>query len=58
MKAIANLIWLLCGGLGIAMEYLVSSLLLMITIVGIPWGKMHFRLMGLALAPFGKTVVR
>ena len=28
------------------------------TIVGIPWGKMHFRLMGLALAPFGKTVVR
>ena len=29
----------------------------MITIVGIPWGRMHFRLMRLALAPFGKTIV-
>ena len=23
----------------------------------IPWGKMHFRLMRLALAPFGKEIV-
>nr|WP_255325121.1 YccF domain-containing protein [Prevotella sp. BV3P1] len=24
---------------------------------GIPWAKMHFRLMRLALAPFGKQIV-
>ena len=28
------------------------------TIVGIPWGKMHIRLMRLAVAPFGKMVAR
>lgn len=28
------------------------------TIVGIPWGKMHISLMGLAAAPFGKMVAR
>ena len=27
-------------------------------IVGISWGKMHISLMGLAVAPFGKMVVR
>ena len=53
MKAIANLIWLLCGGLGIAMEYLVSSLLLMITIVGIPWGIATMRLGVLAVCLIG-----
>lgn len=28
------------------------------TIVGNTWGKMHFRLLGLAVAPFGKMVAR
>ena len=57
MKILGNIIWLVFGGLGIAVEYFVSSLLLLITIIGIPWGKMHFRLMRLALAPFGKEIV-
>ena len=58
MKILRNIIWLVFGGLGIAVEYFVSSLLLLlITIIGIPWGKMHFRLMRLALAPFGKEIV-
>ena len=33
------------------------GLLLCITIIGIPWGKMHFRLAKLALSPFGMEVV-
>ena len=28
-----------------------------ITIIGIPWGKMHFRLAKLALSPFGMEVI-
>ena len=28
----------------------------MITIIGIPFGKMHFRLAKLALSPFGKEL--
>lgn len=30
----------------------------MITIIGIPFGIASFKLAGLALVPFGKTVVR
>ena len=57
MTILGNIIWLLFGGLNIAIEYFIASLIMMITIVGIPWGKMHFRLMLLAIAPFGKEIV-
>ncbi len=38
MKTLGNLIWLICGGLLSAVEYLLASLLMMITIIGIPFG--------------------
>jgi len=44
MKILGNIIWLVFGGLGIAVEYFVSSLLLMITIIGIPFGIATMRL--------------
>ena len=56
MKTLGNLIWLLCGGVLIACEYLVSSILMMLTIIGIPFGKQHFKLAALALSPFGKDI--
>ena len=57
MKTIGNIIWVIFGGLQIAIEYFLSGLALMTTIIGIPFGKMHFRLARLALSPFGKDVV-
>ena len=44
MGCLMNLLWLLLGGIFTAVEYLISSLLMMITIIGIP------------LWPFGKEV--
>lgn len=52
-----NVLWFFIGGIWIALTHLGFGLLLGITIVGIPWAKMHFRLMRLALAPFGKQIV-
>lgn len=57
MKTIGNIIWVVFGGLHIALEYFIAGLVLMITIIGIPFGKMHLRLARLALSPFGKEVV-
>lgn len=54
MSLLANLIWLVFGGIIIAVEYLISSLLLMVTIVGIPFGIQTMKLAALALWPFGK----
>ena len=44
------------GGIFTAMEYLVASLLMMITIIGIPFGMQTLKMASLALWPFGKTV--
>ena len=41
MKTIGNIIWIIFGGLHIALEYFIAGLVLMITIIGIPFGKMH-----------------
>ena len=57
LNMIMNVLWFFVGGFWIALTHLGFGLLLCITIVGFPWGKMHFRLMRLALAPFGKEIV-
>lgn len=51
-----NILWLLFGGIFVACEYLVSSLLMMITIIGIPFGIQTLKMGMLALWPFGKEV--
>ena len=56
MKTLGNIIWIIFRGLHIALEYFTTGLILMITIIGIPFGKMHFRLAKLALSPFGKEL--
>ncbi len=56
MGCLLNLLWLIFGGLLIAVEYVISSILLMITIIGIPFGLQTLKLAILALSPFGKTI--
>jgi uncharacterized membrane protein YccF (DUF307 family) len=57
MKVAGNIIWLIFGGLIISIEYFISSILLMITIVGIPFSFQTLKLASLALWPFGRTTV-
>ena len=56
LSTIMNLIWLLIGGIWIALTHLVFGILLGITIIGIPWAKQHFKLVSLALTPFGREI--
>ena len=51
-----NILWLLFGGLFACCCHVFFGLVLCITIIGIPWGKQHFKMAGLSLAPFGKNV--
>lgn len=57
LSTIMNIIWLLIGGIWIALTHLVFGILFGITIIGIPFAKQHFKLMSLALTPFGRRVV-
>lgn len=56
MKLFGNFIWLVFGGIIISIEYLISSILLMITIVGIPFGIQTLKLAIVALWPFGTEI--
>lgn len=53
---IANIIWLLFGGLELAIGFAFVGIIWCITIIGIPFGKQCFKLAGLALTPFGATI--
>ncbi|WP_106829471.1 YccF domain-containing protein [Parabacteroides pacaensis] len=57
LTVIMNIIWIFIGGIWICLSHLGFGLLLCITIIGIPFGLQHFKLAGLALTPFGKTIV-
>lgn len=57
LSTIMNLIWLIFGGIWIALTHLFFGILLCITIIGIPWGIQHFKMASLALTPFGRKVV-
>lgn len=54
---IMNIIWLLTGGIWIALTHAVFGLFLCITIIGIPFGLLHFKLTAIALSPFGRDIV-
>lgn len=56
LNLIMNIIWIFVGGFWIALTHLGWGILFCITIVGIPFGKQHFKLIKLALFPFGKEI--
>jgi uncharacterized membrane protein YccF (DUF307 family) len=57
LSCVGNAVWFVLSGLWLAIGHVVTGLLLCITIIGIPFGIASFKLAGLALVPFGKTVV-
>ncbi|MDD3979347.1 MAG: YccF domain-containing protein [Proteiniphilum sp.] len=57
LSLLMNVIWLFVGGFPIVLTHLFFGLLFYITIIGIPFGNQHFKLMRLALTPFGKEIV-
>ena len=56
MRLIGNIIWLICGGLAVSLEYLIAGLVLCATIVGIPWGIQCFKIAAASLVPFGLKI--
>lgn len=57
MNIFLNIIWFVFGGLMVAVEYAISSVAMMLTIIGIPFGLQTLKLAKVALWPFGTEVV-
>ena len=52
-----NVLWIVFGGLHMAIAWLIASLIMVITIVGIPWARAALTIAVYTLLPFGHTVV-
>lgn len=58
MNTIGNVLWIVLGGFLVFILYLFGSIILMITIIGIPFGIQTLKMAGLALMPFGREAVQ
>lgn len=58
LRAILNVLWLLLGGFWMALGWWLAGLIMLITIIGIPWARSCFVLGGFSLWPFGREAVR
>lgn len=54
---VGNVIWILLAGWWLALEHLVTGLLLAITIIGLPLAIANFKMIVISLAPFGREIV-
>ncbi|TDB67552.1 YccF domain-containing protein [Arundinibacter roseus] len=57
LTTVFNVIWIVIGGIWIALTHLFFGVLLAVTIIGLPFARQHFKLMSLSFTPFGKEVV-
>ena len=56
MSTLANILWIIFGGLELALVHAALGLVLSITIIGLPFGRQYFKLAKLSLMPFGATI--
>ncbi len=58
LSLLLNIIWIIFGGIEVALSHLALGVVFCCTIIGIPFGMQHFKLMLMALVPFGHEVIR
>jgi uncharacterized membrane protein YccF (DUF307 family) len=54
---ILNILWVLTGGLWMAVAWLIAAVVMAITIVGIPWARAAFNIANYTLLPFGRVAL-
>jgi uncharacterized membrane protein YccF (DUF307 family) len=58
VQLLLNLVWLIFGGLMLALGYAVAALVMLILIITIPFGIAAGRMAMFCVWPFGRTLVR
>jgi uncharacterized membrane protein YccF (DUF307 family) len=52
-----NLLWIVFGGLWMAIGWIVAAVIMAITIIGLPWARASFNIAVYTLLPFGQKAV-
>ncbi|HET6184661.1 MAG TPA: YccF domain-containing protein [Acetobacteraceae bacterium] len=58
IRLFLNVLWLILGGVWMALAWVIAGLLMIVTIVGIPWARAAFVMARYTLLPFGHRAVR
>ena len=58
ISLILNILWVFTGGIWMAAGWLLAALVMVLTIVGIPWARSALTIAWYTLLPFGQTAVR
>lgn len=57
MNLLLNILWIIFGGLWMAVGWLIAGVIMIITIIGIPWARAAFSNAAYTLLPFGYMAV-
>ncbi|MBI1201814.1 MAG: YccF domain-containing protein [Rhodopseudomonas sp.] len=52
-----NVLWIVCGGVWMAVGWVIAAVIMAITIVGLPWAKASLNIAVYTLLPFGQKAV-
>jgi uncharacterized membrane protein YccF (DUF307 family) len=57
ISVLLNLLWIVFGGLWMALGWVIAAVVMAITIVGLPWARAAFSIAIYTLLPFGYKAV-
>ncbi len=57
LSILLNLLWIVFGGLEMALGWVIAAVIMAITIVGLPWARAAFNIAAYTLLPFGQKAV-
>jgi uncharacterized membrane protein YccF (DUF307 family) len=57
VSLLLNILWLVFGGIWMALAWLIAALIMAITIIGLPWAWAALNIASYTLMPFGRKAV-
>jgi uncharacterized membrane protein YccF (DUF307 family) len=57
LSFLLNVLWIVTGGLWMAVAWLFAAVLMAITIIGLPWARAAFNIASYTLLPFGRVAL-
>src|SRR6202034_3680926 len=57
VSILLNILWILFGGLWMAVAWVIAAIIMAITIIGLPWARAAFNIAAYTLLPFGQKAV-
>lgn len=57
LSFLLNLLWIVFGGLEMALGWVIAAVIIAITIIGLPWARAAFNIAAYTLLPFGQKAV-